>query len=175
MINKKMIIFLANMNKMKFMKDTIDNCFKDNIYNLKPNSTVETFKDSEIMISEARGWTEVSEIEKVEYCDNWIEIKTEHGKSLTCSPNQLIPIYDLNKKKIGFHGETQYEFKEIEILNVKIGDVVRVRNCQYEYTDIFFDKVVEINIYDAEENDYGFKIETKSKYYNCNDIYISNY
>ena len=134
-------------------------------------------QDPLIKITDLFGWTDVIKIQKVPFnyeSDRWIDVLVAN-KQLMVTDNTLIPFYRINDSKRGFHGEVKYSYTLRYPLKSKPGDYLRLRNGinpDGSETEFAIPELISFNKSDYDHMAYGFRIITKSRFYNANDIHL---
>lgn len=132
-----------------------------------------TFKNDRVKVTDWKGWSRVLSMTRESNITEWYKLTTRFGTTITASPCTIIMIYNPDKMKKGFHGESKYEYIDTTFRSIKIGDTIRVRHTRDdEGYDINFDTIEKIE-HLCSDPLVGYHINTKSKFYNCNDFYIS--
>lgn len=127
-----------------------------------------------VKVTDWKGW---SDLLKIQWYPNEMKVPvttltTDHGKTLVGTWGALIPIYDPGSTDRGFHGETKYAHRIVNLGSVAIGDTVRVLHFSDELGNQFdFDTVRSIT--ETERYSHaGYHFTTRSGYMNIGDIYI---
>ena len=164
---------------------TINDLYKE--YSHKPEllitgkdyrSTDINFIGDNINITELFGWTKLLGIRRIEYTDpkspvKWYKIKAGN-KEVIVSQDELIPFYDISNHTLGFHGEVKYEYVLKQILKSTNQDHIRLHNGEDDKGNIIeFDtrKIISVPLIENNFN-YGYEINTRSKFFNGNDIHL---
>ena len=138
------------------------------------DTLVVEFDTKRVLCTEWKGWSQVNRFIRRTGIIHWIRITTSTGKSIVCSPDQLIPVYDPATTSRGFHGETKYANRLTCFADVKPGDTLRVLHAfSPDGVMVHFDTVDSVTPMEPESAVItGYGIMTRYKFINCNDFYI---
>ena len=130
-----------------------------------------------VKITDLFGWTDVLEIKRftIRYplTINWINILVKDKKLITCN-RELLPVYDINDNKIGFHGEVKYKYTLTSPVKLSSG-YLRTNNCEDEngnQVEFIIPEIVDLGNYNIDYSINGYEIITRSGFYNGNNIHL---
>ncbi len=137
------------------------------------------FDRGELKIMDNLGWTDVISITKRKYDGDWRVLSVEGIDPIIVTPNTLIPAYNPEAVKIGFHGTRKYELILKNPEKFTAEDCVRVRQSP-SGEEWFHPTVtsglesvqfpVDMQVDNPEYKGYAFQILTMSKFCNCGKI-----
>jgi hypothetical protein len=131
-----------------------------------------SFNSSNTKIVDWKGWSDVKTLQRQANITEWIKLTTVHGKSIMATPDTLIMIYNPDKIRKGFHGESKYEYKIIPFKEIETGDIVRVRHVQNDDGyDVDFNVISDIELLTTSPS-IGYRVFTKSGFFNGADFYL---
>lgn len=129
------------------------------------------FDNRNFKITDLFGWTDVITIYRIMDYYQWSNINLDNN-DIIVSSNELIPIYNKDKNKIGFHGEVKYNYILTNPAKIKNG-YIRVNNGEDDQGNpIEFLIPKKINNSDEYIKSNGYMIITKSRFYNGNNIHL---
>ncbi len=179
MIHALTKIQYMDVNTEQVFTDTIGRMFQRYYLKAKVTTDMHTVifnpEINLIKITDMTGWTDVKAIRKVKTIISWTVLGAASNQ-ITLSENRSIPIYSPDTPTQGFHGETKYPYIAKPISEICDGDMGRVRRGvdgsgnDIEFTPISFTGIAfGIN---KGELDWGYEIETKSGFFNANNIHL---
>lgn len=180
MINGENKIHILDIDRNENIHDTIDQVFKRYIHKatISESGQIISFKDDNVKISDWTGWTQLLSIKRIKTNPDWYKIEMIKSENeIIIDTNHLLPIYNSFITKIGFHGEVKYKYTLLPAneLSSLYERYIRMRGL--EDTDgriIQFDQIKSVSNVDSILNEnYGYIIETKSKFFNCNYYHLS--
>lgn len=127
--------------------------------------------NEEVKITDMYGWTKILYIKKISDIKEWVRCYFE-GISLIVTDDTVIPIYNPNDFVKGFHGETNYAITFKSVGCTSTNDLVRVKVLgeytanENEFRNVYYKP--EYQISDA------YIINTKSNFYNANNVHLSS-
>jgi hypothetical protein len=146
-------------------------------------SEINFANDPHVKITDLFGWTDIIKIRKtiinadyyiwndIRLCNNNVIL----NKHVIVDYDELIPCYDINQHRVGFHGEVKYKYTLKSPTKMTKGDYLRIRNCEDENEEqIEFASCHDlVAIGDHQSGGTtGFSIVTKSRFFNGNDIHL---
>lgn len=158
--------------------DTVETLVGRYIHRLESDEQGRRFIDfmsiaKAVKVTDWKGWSDLLDIRwfPKEMKVPIATLTTDHGKTLVGTWGALIPIYDPDSTDRGFHGETKYAHRIVNIGNVAVGDTVRVLHFSDELGNQFdFDTVRSIE--ETEQFGHaGYHFTTRSGYMNIGDVY----
>ena len=121
-----------------------------------------------IKIVDMYGWTELYSIQKTTGVSEWLEIHCETDRAIICNNHTTIPVYDPDNKSTEFHGRTVYSYEQRTADNLTSDCILRI--LRVRQSDPEFIKIKSIKQLDIISD--GYTIQTKSRFFNANDIYF---
>lgn len=133
-----------------------------------------------VKITDLFGWTDVLEIRKLVYRHplriNWVDVLVANKQLITCN-RELLPVYGIDKNRIGFHGEVKYQYTLTTPTKISDG-YLRVHNGEDgdgNSLEFAVPQIIDPGNSGAIDASYGYEIITKSRFYNGNDIHLFGY
>lgn len=178
MLHSSTKVMWMDVKSQKVFTDTISNMFQ--MYSLKAQRTLDGISqvlfnpESEIVkITDMYGWTDVKSITRIDQPSVWVEINAA-DKYLYVSDDEILPIYLPESQFRGFHGEVKYSILPKSLPKLEEDDILRIhRGVSENEEDIEFAKIqYRCNIKDYTDSGHGYKITTKSGFFNGNNIHL---
>lgn len=131
------------------------------------------FNPGELKITDWRGWTDVISIERIEtwLFTTWARLSVGN-QNILVTGGELVPVYTSTVPKKGFHGASvfEYQLKEYQSIDSNT-DFIRIRrgiNPNGGHIE-FAHPIIEVEMIHPK---FGYKITTRSKFFNCNNVHI---
>jgi len=131
------------------------------------------FTDMNVKITDLFGWTQVLMVRKIiqKAGIRWADIVTAN-KQILISTGTLVPYYQKEETNIGFHGEVKHAYVLKNPSKANDNDCMRIHNGEtFDGNPIEFARQEIINTFEGNDN-YGYEIITKSRFFNANDIHM---
>lgn len=128
--------------------------------------------NNEVKITDMYGWTKIIFIKKItNVAIGWVRCWFEEIP-LIITDDTIIPIYDPNDIVKGFHGETKYGITYKSIRSTTYDDLVRIKVFG-EYTTNE-NEFRNVNYKPEDQISDGYIINTKSNFYNANNVHLTS-
>lgn len=180
MIHSNTKVQYMDVKRQQVFTDTIGRMFQRYSLNAEVGTDIHTIifnpEINVIKITDMTGWTDVKAIRKINKPISWTVLGVASINQITLTEDTLIPIYNPNAPTQGFHGETKYPYVRKVVSDICDGDMIRVRRGtdesgnDIEFTPISFTGLV-FGL-DKGELDWGYEIETKSGFFNADNIHL---
>ena len=179
MIHSLTKVQYMDVKTQQVFTDTIGRMFQRYSLNAKVETDMHTVifnpEITLIKITDMTGWTDVKAIRKVNTIISWTALGAA-SNHISLSEDRLIPIYSPDTPIQGFHGETKYPYIPKIISDVCDGDMVRVRRgVDGSGNNIVFSPISFAGLafgLDKGDLDWGYEIETKSGFFNADNIHL---
>ncbi len=173
MISATSMINWLDLYEKHQIHDTIENMVqryaeKMHIFPIIGNESFYIPENDYIMMEDLYGWTQMESIGKysVSSYSYWVEVEAGENKIIVDS-FALIPVFDIDDPKQGFHGELKYPYKLKNPEKILPTDYVRIKRGIAD-TEFVHPKVSKSDY----SSDHYYEIITKSRFVNVNNIYI---
>jgi len=133
------------------------------------------FRELNVKVQDHTGWTQLLSMRKTAGALEWIEISGVLASgcftAFMISDSTLIPVYDLSKSSIGFHGELKYPFIVKKLSDIHTDDRVKIKNDgKTSYLPLYLlDEYVDKEGVDPI---HGYQLETKSKMFTISGLQL---
>lgn len=130
------------------------------------------FNDDSVKITDWYGWSTITAINRIkpEKQIDWFGLSIAN-QGIVVSRETVIPIYDEDNPMKGFHGEVKYPYILKDINSINQYDKIRIRNGMIGDMMVEFSNA-NIKYCNNVIFDYGYEIETKSKFFNADNIHM---
>ncbi|MCM1439735.1 MAG: hypothetical protein NC131_11140 [Roseburia sp.] len=124
-----------------------------------------------VMIQDGYGWTELKSVKRVELVEpvQWVTLRAG-SFFITVSDDELIPVYNPDATRPGFHGRVLYGYHLIPAKDIRIGSKVRLLPTATSGDQ--FQEIDDIGMKDV-YMDHGYQLVTISGSYAGNGISMS--
>lgn len=127
-----------------------------------------------VKIQDWYGWTDIISIERHSNIPlrSWRDVSLfyDHHRKIRVTSDELIPVYEQERAMRGFHGEIKYPYILKRSKDLEIDDRLRIRDVDYPVRTEF--SLIQSNEVPNGDKDYGYRIITKSRFYNANGFHL---
>ena len=129
-----------------------------------------------VYIQDLNGWTEITSIRKVREIDynvDWFTLTVFSRETsfkdleVVLDSNAVIPVFDVKRMKIGFHGERKYQYTLKRLASLRYDDMLRVIDDGHLVFGSLRQSLMEKRIYST-----GYEVYTKSGFFNAGGLYL---